>query len=333
MSTIIAVPRYEAAEHEVLASELDQSVNFVTRGEFPGAIEARYVRRCEDEVIVYLSSQTGCRKACRFCHLTQSGQTQGIDLGLEEYFSQAEEVLAHYGQTLDAGGPRATLCNYNFMSRGEVFANRVVLERAPELIAGLAERAATHGLAARMKFSTIIPTELEGREFTELFGPYAPDIYYSLYSADERWRKRWLPKALPAREGLTKLARYAALARKLPVLHWALIAGENDTHEQIEGIIAAVAEAGLRCDFNLVLYNPFSANQGAEASEESFERCAHALTAAFPGSRVQIVGRVGHDVKASCGMFVPGRGTKKPEALLELPVLPSSESRYFGGQR
>lgn len=315
----------------VLSSRVDDSVNFVRRGAFPGAIEARYVRRCAEEIIVYLSSQTGCRKACRFCHLTQSGQTDYVDLSLTDYLDQAHQVLEHYKALVASGEQAADIVNYNFMSRGEVFANPVVLERAPALLTGLAALAADNGLIPRFKFSTIVPTELAERDLAALFAGWAPDIYYSLYSVDEAWRRRWLPKALPAREGLAKVADYARLTRKVPVLHWALIEGENDRPQDLDAIIAAVREVDLHADFNLVRYNPFSAAQGREPAQDVLNRAAHQLAQAFPASRVQIVGRVGHDVKASCGMFVPGTGTRKPEQLMAIEPLPSTASQFVRG--
>src|SRR5437588_13051932 len=54
-------------------SGLDASVNW-DRPADVGRIEARYVRRCPDYFVVYLSSQTGCAQRCRMCHLTATGQ-------------------------------------------------------------------------------------------------------------------------------------------------------------------------------------------------------------------------------------------------------------------
>jgi len=288
---------------EVLLSEMDASVNFVTKGDYPGMIEARYVRRSPDYFIIYLSSQTGCQKACRFCHLTQTGQTAYQDVTLEQYMDQADRVFSHYDQQEQP----ARSVHFNFMSRGEVFANQLLLNGAgSELIDGLKRRAVQRGLIPRIKFSTIMPKELDQIELADLFPGHNPDIYYSLYSMDPNFRKHWMPKALPAEQSLEKLLRWQQLTRKIPVLHWALIEGENDDEDTIDTICAAVNAIGLRADFNLVRYNPFSDRQGREPEIEVIERVAGQLAAGVPGTKVKIVGRVGYDVKASCGMFVPG---------------------------
>lgn len=287
-------------ETTVLRSQLDPSTNFVTEGAFPGKIEARYVRRRDDYFICYLSSQTGCRKACRMCHLTQTGQTDAVDVELEQFFAQADQVLDYYDQQ----DRPARVIHYNFMARGEVLSNPLVLENGATLLAGLAERATARSLVPKFKVSTIMPQELADFELAEIFTPYNPDIYYSLYSVDPEFRRRWLPKALPAETALTKLADYQQVARKIPVIHFAFIEGENDSVESVEAICSAIARHNLRVDFNIVAYNPFSDRQGREPSEQVLLRNAEILQERNPGARVKFVDRVGFDVKASCGMFV-----------------------------
>ena len=76
----------------LLESEIDESRNFVSPAGPRGMIEARYVRRSSDYFIVYVSSQTACEKACRMCHLTQTGQVHADDLTVDEIAGQAEEV-------------------------------------------------------------------------------------------------------------------------------------------------------------------------------------------------------------------------------------------------
>lgn len=297
-------------QFEVMPSELDASVNFIARdSSFPGMFEARYVRRCEDYFIVYLSSQSGCRKACRFCHLTQSGQTDGVDATIEQLHEQADRVLAYYDDQLAAGNePAARVVHFNFMARGEVFANEHVRAEAERLLDGLAARSAERRLLPKFKFSTIMPQEMADADLSWLFGArFQPDVYYSLYSVDPSFRRRWLPKALAPETALAMLADYQQVSRKIPVIHWAFIAGENDSEDDIEAICEMVRASGLRPDVNIVRYNPFSDLQGQEPSFEVIERNALLLEQGLPGSRVKIVGRVGFDVKASCGMFVGGR--------------------------
>jgi adenine C2-methylase RlmN of 23S rRNA A2503 and tRNA A37 len=291
----------------VLPSEQDSSVNFVSEGDFAGTIEARYVRRENDYFIVYLSAQTGCRKACRFCHLTQTGQTKGVDVSVDGLLEQAEQVLAHYAQL----GEAAKSVHFNFMARGEVFANALVLANADTLVDGLGARANALGLIPRYKFSTIMPTEMAELELTDVFRRSQPDVYYSLYSMNPAFRRRWLPKAIDPQVALDKLVRWQQLTRKIPVLHWAFIAGENDDEQTITDICEAVAARGLLVDFNIVRYNPYSDRQGREPEAEVIEARAQQMLELLPASRVKIVGRVGFDVKASCGMFVAGKDASR----------------------
>lgn len=78
---------------QIFKSQEDASVNFITRGNYFGYQEARYVRRRPDYMIVYVSSQSGCNQACKFCHLTASQQTKKIDLTINEIINQAKTVL------------------------------------------------------------------------------------------------------------------------------------------------------------------------------------------------------------------------------------------------
>jgi adenine C2-methylase RlmN of 23S rRNA A2503 and tRNA A37 len=299
--TLLAEPTHP----EVLLSEIDASANFVSElGR--GKVEARYVRRHADYFIVYLSSQAGCRKACRMCHLTQTGQVEDEDVSLAGYLEQAEQVLAHY----DSLAEPARVVHFNFMSRGEFFANRDVYSFADALFDALQEQALARSLLPRFKISTIFPEELRELELSDAFRRHTPDLYYSLYSVDPAFRRRWLPKALPAPLALAKLARYQRLTRKLPVIHFAFIEGENDSEQSVRDVCRAVNEAELRVDWNVVAYNPHSEAQGREPPRWVIERNAALLAELLPGSRVKLVERVGFDVKASCGMFVGGRSLR-----------------------
>lgn len=305
MSSVQQISFTPQLDKVILPSKIDASVNFITEGDFPGLIESRYVRRLDDYLIAYLSCQTGCAKACRFCHLTQSGQTKFANVETKGIIDQAEGVLKHYDTTLKDGAPAATSVHFNFMARGEPFASTSVLTDGEALMRGLSSVALSRGLAPRVKISSIFPTELANvTDVASLFGGYAPDLYYSFYSTNESFRRRWMPKALPYTVALEKLARYQEVTRKIPVIHGAFIKGENDSEENVESMCEAINAVGLRVDVNIVRYNPFSSKQGEEPTKEVLVRNANLFEALLPGARVKVVTRVGFDVAASCGMFV-----------------------------
>lgn len=285
---------------KTLTSAIDKSVNFILES----GQEARYVRREEEYFIVYLSSHNGCNKACRFCHLTQTNQTDYTETTLTGFVEQASMVLMHYKSQVDLGyEPAAERVNFNWMARGEPLDNSVVTGDWERLVRELTALCHSVGLSnINFNISTIVPTTYRGAFV--FGGDVQPHIYYSLYSLDEKFRKRWLPKASSPLDVMDALVSWQARVGGLVTLHWAMIQGENDSEQDVEAIAELVMQKGLVAKFNLVRYNPFSGGQGEESDEsvlaERFKSLSHVMK--MPGSR--IVPRVGFDVKASCGMFV-----------------------------
>src|SRR4051812_41035388 len=171
----------------------DASVNW-DRPADVGRLEARYVRRSADYFVVYLSSQTGCGQGCRMCHLTATGQTRHRDATPGEMVEQAATVLVHYGRT----GPLARDVHFNFMARGEPLANKALVADADGLLGELAGMAVALGLRPRHLVSTIYPRALGDRPLEDVFVVHHPEVHYSVYSVSERFRRRWLPAAVPA---------------------------------------------------------------------------------------------------------------------------------------
>jgi 23S rRNA (adenine2503-C2)-methyltransferase len=285
--------------YAAMHSELDVSVNWVQRVDV-GAIETRFVRRKRDTVVIYLSSQTGCRQACRMCHLTATGQTALRDVTLDEYVAQAEVVLDHYRSV----EPARTV-HFNFMARGEPLLNSVVVHRSGELLGQLWRLAEGHGLRARFLISSIMPKGLT-RSLADIFDLYQPELYYSLYSTDESFRRRWLPNAQPVDAALDQLAEWQRATSKIIKIHFAFVRGLNDSEANVHAICDALAARALVAHVNIVRYNPPSPDHGDEPDEAVIERNAQIFRTRMPHARVQVVPRVGFDVHASCGMFVNG---------------------------
>lgn len=282
---------------EVLYSNEDSSVNFIEPvGD--GFFESRYVHRPNTKYfIAYLSSHNGCNKSCRFCHLTATGQTMMQPASAACLKQQFDRVFDHYL----AQPEQLNHCHINFMARGEPLASPVVLDQElwHRLSTSIVDATEARGITSMFRISTIMPREVEGVELSEIFNNGDEVIYYSLYSFDEKFRKRWLPKAMNPDAALYKLARWQQATGQRVKLHFALIAGENDGVDQIETMIDRVKRSGVEPQFNLVRFN--TPNPEKYQESEHVQDIGNAIKAA--GFDCKVVPRVGRDVFASCGMF------------------------------
>jgi 23S rRNA (adenine2503-C2)-methyltransferase len=291
----------------ILRSRQDASVNFVSDSSDGGFFESRFVQRTSDYFISYLSSHTGCKHACRFCHLTATGQTMMTPATIEDYVEQARQSLAPAREQLEAGELRAKRAHFNFMARGEALSNAQFVDRSQELFDALAHE--TDGLGVertRFLVSSILPHDFSG-DLSKVLADERSILYYSLYSVDPDFRRRWLPRAMPAPKALDLIAEMQAKIGRDVALHWAFIEGQNDSVESVERVLEEVTSRGIRAKFNLVRYNPHDQRHGVEPNEEHLQSLFKIIAERLghPGSR--IVPRVGKDVKASCGMFVCSR--------------------------
>lgn len=286
-----------------LVSQEDASTNFIFDVDPAGKLEARYVRRESGYFAAYLSSQGGCRQACRMCHLTATKQTKATNATLEQYLQQARVVLEHY----DAKGPKAKIVHYNFMARGEAFDNPNFIAQGEALFHELGWESKRRGLIPRFLISTIMPTSFAGDSLSNIFPLIHPEIYYSIYSVRDSFRKKWLPKAMPFEDALVTLRKYQENTKKIIKLHWAFIAGENDSQEDVVMLCHEIRRSGVRVDIAIVRYNPYGPEYGCETPEFVIDHHAELMKMYLPFSKIKKITRVGRDVKASCGMFVePG---------------------------
>lgn len=289
----------------ILHSNQDRSVNFVWDLPDNGALEARYVRRDDDYFIVYLSSQSGCNQACRFCHLTATKQVSFDQATLDDYLVQAREVLKYYDSEVFHGKQvTAKKVHFNWMARGEPLLNPVVTTNSKELFEMLAHEGRKRNLDVKFNISSIVPMGATEDMLRSILLDDRARIYYSLYSLDTNFRKRWLPKAQCPYSVLDTLAKLQRETNTELVLHWAFIENENDSEATVESIAHEVSIRGIKAKFNLVRYNPYSEKQGKESNEQVMLARFDTLKSTLDAGKTRIVPRVGFDVKASCGMFV-----------------------------
>jgi len=307
---LLMTMKTENIEWKMLASKRDDSVNFIHSKDNLGTIEARFVRRPEeDAIVVYLSSQTGCNQSCRMCHLTATGQTHFRQMNAYGFTKQAETVLNYYSTVyLKSNAPVSTV-KFDFMARGEPLLNTDLLDNFGSISKVLTKIALFHGLEAVFNISTIMPRSF-GFALNRVFINSPVRLYYSLYSMNSHFRKRWLPKAMDPYKALGELASFRnALQQHEVILHWAFIEGENDDYVSVAEVVDAVLNSGLaspenRIQVNIVRFNPPPGVHYQESSEPVIQERFNYLRGAIGNSDSKVVTRVGTDVAASCGMFV-----------------------------
>lgn len=282
-----------------LKSNIDKSVNFIHDG-----FECRFVQREPHYFIIYVSSFKGCDQACRMCHLTQDKQTDMTPAYVLDVMRQVDTVFSYAKENVDFSSIKKI--HINFMAKGELLLNTNLSRRFKALTKLIREDIREFTQASvKFKVSTIMPEGFNFNGFNEVRDEV--EFYYSLYSVDENFRKRWLPKAHDPRFALAKLC---TIPFYVPItIHHALIDDENDSVEDAKAIVDYIVSMGdcfkfnpLR--FNLVAYNPFSPNQGLETTHDRKEAYLKVFRDSGLFERVKEVPRVGFDVKASCGMFV-----------------------------
>lgn len=279
-----------------LNSQIDASVNFIEE-QLVGFLESRYVRKVDNYFICYLSSQTGCNRGCKFCHLTVTKQISFTDATIEDFMRQWRVIEEHY---LASERPTQYV-HFNFMARGEPLANKYLLREGDQLLHRLGKAAKYLGLKAKFNISTILPQTLN-QPLEDIFQYIHPTIYYSLYSINKSFRQKWMPGAMGLDDALYALKCYQAFSKKIVKIHHAFIQGENDSEGDVEDMCTLLNQTGLIWEFNLVRYNPFSSEQGVETDPKRLGELLDLVTFYAPG-KVQMIPRVGRDVFASCGTF------------------------------
>ena len=286
-------------EWSVHKSEQDASVNFVQSAFDGGMWECRFVQRDPSYAIAYVSSHSGCRHACRFCHLTQTGQTMFTPSTIPQLIEQLDRVLEH----VDSGIVPPHL-NINFMARGEALSNPLLVKDFGKFAQHAQDQTQRRGMSVRYNISTIFPLDSEGVDLVKAFGEHPVTFYWSLYALDARFRKRWLPRAQDPFVVADRLRAWQEATGREIVFHWAFIEGENDSIAQVQEVRTWIEEQGLFGRFNLVRYNSHNARTGKEPDEDVLRSLFDEIVPAMKIGGSRIVPRVGFDVAASCGMFI-----------------------------
>ena len=317
--------------HELIAK--DGSKNLIFKyGK--SVLESRYVRRSPSYISLYLSSHNGCTMGCRFCWLTQQNLTQFKSSNLDIYHQQVQHLLDKVPEEDNQGLARDQIkVNLNLMARGEPLANPAMVKSYPQFWDKISSEVTGQGYKeAKINLSTIMPYTVRDRDLIDIFHDQPVSLYYSIYSPNQAFRKKWLPNALPYEYSLDKIKKYQDSYHQLTgkwiplTMHWAVIKGQNDDLGENMYLRDQIREREFKdLKFNLVRYNPpagLPIEDSQEVSDEKLEEIFKIYQESLDekgnkgkkGNKEntwdkikrnpsRIVGRVGQDAFISCGMF------------------------------
>jgi len=248
----------------------------------------------EDRQTLCISSQVGCRQACRFCLTAQSGFIR--DLKAHEITDQVLEV----SRVLRKEGSRG-ITNIVLMGMGEPLANFAEVARALRTITS------DRGLGVSPRRVTVSTSGLVPEIDKLGASGLKVNLAVSLNATTDAVRDRIMPvnKRYPIRELLAACRRFPLEPRRRITFEYVLLKKVNDSPE--DALRLAKLLRGIKCKVNLIPFNPFPGSEFQRPDDAAVRRFQqvlldHHYTAPVRESR-------GRDISAACGQLRERAGT------------------------
>lgn len=242
----------------------------------------------EERQTLCISSQVGCRQACRFCLTARGGFIRDL-----RSFEILDQVISVSRLLRDEGGRDIT--NIVLMGMGEP------LDNFDEVLRALALLSSPRGLGIsprRVTLSTagLVPQiDLLGRASTRV------NLAISLNAPSDEVRSSIMPVNLrwPLAELLAACRRFPLEPRRRITFEYVLLGNVNDSAGDARRVVRLLH--GVKCKVNLIPFNPFPGSGFERPEDEAVRRFQkvlldHHLTAPVRESR-------GRDISAACGQL------------------------------
>lgn len=237
-----------------------------------------------DRLTVCFSTQAGCAMGCAFCATGREGLSRSLAPG--EMVDQVRLVGADFGR-------RVT--NAVAMGQGEPFANY------DATLGALRFMNSPRGLGIGARHLTVSTCGLlpSIRRFSH--EPEQFTLAVSLHSAVQSTRDALMPgvRNAPLEALRTTVREYTDATGRRVTFEYALIAGVNDTAEEIRALTAFCR--GLLCHVNLIPMNPVTDSGLGASAPDIAAAVAHTL--AHEGVEVSVRAERGADIEAACGQL------------------------------
>jgi 23S rRNA (adenine2503-C2)-methyltransferase len=242
----------------------------------------------EDRRTLCISSQVGCRQACRFCMTGSGGFVR--DLKACEIADQVLEV----SRILKREGSRG-ITNIVLMGMGEP------LENFDEVMKALTIITSDPGLGFSTRRVTVSTDGLVPAIGKLGNSGVKVNLAVSLNATTDEVRDRIMPvnRRYPIKELLDSCRRFPLEPRRRITFEYVLLKGVNDSVE--DALRLAKLLRGIKCKVNLIPFNTFPGSEFKRPDDAAVRRFQkilldHHYTAPVRGSR-------GRDISAACGQL------------------------------
>jgi 23S rRNA (adenine2503-C2)-methyltransferase len=242
----------------------------------------------EDRMTLCISSQVGCRLACRFC-LTGSGGFLR-DLKAFEIIDQAQEVLRMLRQE-----DERDITNIVLMGMGEPLANFEEVVKAIRVITS------NSGLNISPRRVTLSTAGLVPEIAALAKAGTRVNLAVSLNATTDEIRDRIMPvnKRHPIKALLAACRRFPLEPRRKITFEYVMLNNVNDKEEDARRLAGLLK--GIRCKINLIPFNPFPGSEFKRPDDSVVRRFQkilldHHYIAPVRESR-------GSDISAACGQL------------------------------
>ena len=237
-----------------------------------------------EKLSVCVSTQAGCAMACAFCATGALGLVRSLTAA--EIFAQVTHVARDFGR-------RAS--SVVLMGQGEPFANYDATLAAMRKI----NAADGLGIGARhitVSTSGIIPQIARFANEPEQF-----TLAVSLHSANQKTRDRLMPgvKHFSLLRLYDVMGTYADKTGRRPSYEYALIAGVNDTADELEALCDFTR--GTLAHVNIIMLNEVEGSPFKPSSEARADDFVRALQRV--GVEATVRKSRGADIDAACGQL------------------------------
>ena len=266
----------------------DGTVKYLFEAAAGRFVEAVYIP-AEERDTLCVSSQVGCRMACRFCMTGRQGLGANLTAG---------EIMNQILQLPEVG----SLSNLVFMGMGEP------LDNVDEVLKALEILTSSYGVGwspRRITVSTVGVAAPLRRFLAESECHLAVSLHSPF--ADERARLMPAERACPAERVVELLKEYDFAHRRRVSFEYILFDGVNDTMRHVKALAALLH--GLPCRVNLIRFHAIPGVELRSCKAEKMVWFRDALNAR--GVVCTIRTSRGEDIQAACGMLSTKRLLEK----------------------